>query len=285
MDKSASLTPQQKQILHDKGTETAFTGNYIDSEQRGSYLCRQCGLALFRADTQFIASCGWPSFDEHLAHNVKQLPDIDGRRIEIVCTRCAGHLGHVFTGEGYTDKNKRYCVNSVSIEYVADQTVLDTEEAILAAGCFWGVQYLLDQCDGILLTEVGYTGGEQQQPSYEDVCAKPTGHLEAVRVVFDSAKTTYQDIIRLFFEIHDFTQSNGQGPDIGSQYLSAIFYYNEQQKQIAQTVISELKDMHYNVATKLYPVTTFWQGEAYHQLYYQKNGKQPYCHVRRKIFC
>lgn len=284
MHKSASLTPNQQHILIDKGTEHAFTGLYIKTVKQGSYLCRQCGKVLFRADNQFTGTCGWPSFDDALQGTVKELPDADGRRTEIVCARCDGHLGHVFRGEGYTDKNTRHCVNSVSIEFVEDETVVDTEEAIVAAGCFWGVEHWFQQLDGVLITEVGYTGGELAEPSYEAVCRKDTGHLEALRVVYDTAKLSYTDIIKYFFEIHDFTQTDGQGPDLGPQYLSAIFYYNAEQKQQAAAIIDQLKAMDYEVATQLYPVSTFWPAEDYHQAYYANNNKTPYCHSYRKIF-
>lgn len=284
MNKEQSLTPEQWHILRDKGTEPAFSGQFIEAVEQGSYLCRQCGKTLFRADSQFTSQCGWPSFDDELQGTIKQQLDADGCRSEIVCANCNGHLGHVFTGENYTQKNLRYCVNSVSIEFVPDQHVIDTEEAIVAGGCFWGVEYLFQQLDGVLLTEVGYSGGELQYPTYRDLCGKTSGHLEVVRVVYDPRKTDYQQIIRYFFEIHDFTQVDGQGPDVGSQYLSAIFYFDEQQKTIVKQVITELVDTGYLVATGLYPVTTFWPAEKEHQAYYLAQGNTPYCHTWRKIF-
>jgi peptide methionine sulfoxide reductase msrA/msrB len=284
MNKFDSLTPEQKYVLCDKGTEPPFSGDYIEAVKHGSYLCRQCGKALFRADNQFTSQCGWPSFDDQLTDTVKQQPDADGRRTEIVCACCDGHLGHVFRGENYTAKNCRHCVNSISIEFVDDESVLDTEEAIVAGGCFWGVEYLFQQLDGVLLTEVGYCGGELDYPSYRDVCRKDTGHLEAMRIVYDKNKLGYQEVIQYFFEIHDFTQTDGQGPDLGPQYLSAIFYYNDEQKKAAQAVMKLLKDKGFTVATQLYPVSTFWPAEIEHQAYYQKQGKQPYCHSYRKIF-
>lgn len=284
MNKQASLTPFQKHILLDKGTESAFTGRYIDAVNEGSYLCRQCGKALFRADNQFSATCGWPSFDADLMNTVKRLPDADGRRTEIVCASCDGHLGHVFEGENYTDKNTRHCVNSVSIEFVHDNTVLETEEAIIAGGCFWGVEFLLKQLQGVLLTEVGYIGGELAEPTYEDVCRKTSGHIEALRVVFDPARVSYEQVLQRFFEIHDFSQADGQGPDIGPQYLSAVFYHTPEQQVVAKTVLADLRVRGFEVATQLYPVVTFWPAEDYHQDYYLKTGKQPYCHTRTVIF-
>lgn len=284
MDKLASLTPDVVHIVRDKGTERPFSGNYLEIYAKGTYLCRRCGLALFRADNQFTSSCGWPSFDDELPNAILCLPDKDGFRTEIVCKRCHGHLGHVFEGEGLTPKNLRHCVNSLAIEFVNSNEVNDTEEAILAAGCFWGVQYYLDRLDGVLKTEVGYCGGQIDNPNYKQVCTKTTGHLEAIRVVYDVNKLSYENLLKYFFEIHDPTQADGQGPDLGAQYLSAVFYFNEQQNKLAQQVIELLKAKNYDVATKLLPVSIFWPAEEYHQEYYDKNEKLPYCHTRVKRF-
>ena len=284
MDKYTSLTPEVLHILQDKGTEPAFSGRYIEAVKQGSYLCRGCGLALFRADNQFTSTCGWPSFDDEINSTVLRQPDADGRRTEILCDRCDGHLGHAFQGEGYTEKNLRHCVNSLAVEFVANETVIDSEEIILAAGCFWGVEHLLRQLDGVLKTEVGYIGGELAQPSYEAVCRHDTGHLEAVRVVYDPQQITCQQLLKYFFDIHDVEQTNGQGPDIGPQYLSGIFYYDETQHAVASEVIKQLEASGFKPAATLYSMQTFWPAEEYHQDYYMKTGKQPYCHIWAKKF-
>lgn len=285
MDKLYSLTPAARAISVDKATQRPFTGEYLDKpKQAGTYLCRRCGLALFRADNQFTSSCGWPSFDDELPGAIAREVDADGRRTEILCQRCGGHLGHAFQGEAYTAKNLRHCVNSLAIEFVADNKVLDTEEAILAAGCFWGVQYYLERLPGVLKTEVGYTGGAIAHPTYEQVCGKKTGHLEAIRVVYDRSRLSYEDLIKYFFEIHDFTQVNGQGPDLGPQYLSGIFYFNEVQKKTAESIVQQLQKSGYTLATQLKPVSMFWPAEDDHQAYYEKTGKTPYCHTYTKRF-
>lgn len=278
LDKLASLTPLQKRIICHKATEYPNTGEYNEIMTKGTYLCRRCGLALFRAASQFHSGCGWPSFDEEIAGAVKTEPDSDGRRLEILCMRCDAHLGHVFTGEHFTHKNIRHCVNSASIDFVADTHVLDTEEAIVAGGCFWGVEHFLKKLPGVLKAESGYSGGIKENPSYEQICQGNTGHYEVVRVVFDKAKIDYRQVIKRFFEIHDPTQRNGQGPDLGMQYQSAIFYYDEEQKSDAEELISLLKRRGFDVATKLLPVQTYWPAEAYHQQYYDKHQKLPYCH-------
>lgn len=284
LNKTASLTPEILHVVSDKGTEPPFSGKFLEKTQSGTYLCRVCGLPLFRADNQFTSACGWPSFDDELPHAIKRVLDADGRRTEIVCHRCEAHLGHVFTGEQHTAKNLRHCVNSLAIEFVENNTVQDTEEVILAAGCFWGVEYYFQRLPGVLKTEVGYTGGSLAKPTYQQVCSHTSGHLEAVRVIYDKAQLSYADVIKYFFETHDFTQTDGQGPDIGPQYLSAIFYYDQQQKTVAQEIIRLLQQKKYSVATQLYPVSTFWPAENYHQSYYNHKQQQPYCHTYRKIF-
>ena len=279
-DKTASLMPDARQIICHHATERPNTGAYNTLVQQGTYLCRRCGLALFRANNQFSAGCGWPSFDESLAANVKQIPDPDGLRIEIQCNRCDAHLGHVFTGEYFTTKNTRFCVNSLSLDFVHDNYVLDTDEAILAGGCFWGVDYHLSQLTGVLKVEVGYCGGTISYPTYNQVCQGNTQHYEAVRVVFDTAKTDYHAVLKRFFETHDPTQHNGQGPDVGSQYQSAVFFYNNNQRNQTDELITELTHNGYNVVTKIIPAQVFWPAENFHQQYYAKQGTEPYCHQR-----
>lgn len=282
--KADSLTPDMQNILLHKGTQAPHIGRYTMTDQQGTYLCRLCGLALFRSSDKFMSSCGWPSFDNEIEGTIKHLPDPDGRRTEIVCARCEGHLGHVFHGEALTATNKRHCVNSLSIDFIEDLEVTDTEEAIFAAGCFWGPQKLFQELEGVVKTEVGYTGGTLEYPSYDDVCRGNTGHLEAIRVVYDPNKITYQTLTKDFFNIHNPEQNNGQGPDLGHQYLSAIFYYNDTQKESALKLIAMLTHKGFDIATQLYPVVTFWPAEEYHQHYYQKHGKSPYCHVRKNRF-
>lgn len=281
--KELSLTPHVLQVIRHGATERPYTGLYNECFREGTYLCRACGAALFRSHAKFGSSCGWPSFDEALLQAVEEKPDADGYRTEIICTRCSAHLGHVFDGEGFSVKNRRFCVNSLSLDFVESSTVMDTEEALLAGGCFWGIEYLLRQQNGVLLTETGYMGGIKTYPSYHDVCTGKTKHYEAVRVLYDPSIIDYKSLLMFFFEIHDPSQINGQGPDIGSQYQSAVFYYNEMQQFIAEQLIELLKQT-IHVATKLLPVHPFWPAEEEHQHYYSKTGKEPYCHTYIKRF-
>jgi peptide methionine sulfoxide reductase msrA/msrB len=284
MLKTKSLMPAVLRVVRDKGTEYPFTGKYDKYDQAGTYLCRLCGLALFRSQTKFHSGCGWPSFDEEIKNAVREQRDEDGIRTEIICGRCGSHLGHVFQGERLTQKNLRHCVNSASLDFVPDLSVTDTEEAIFAAGCFWGVEHLFKKLPGVLKTEVGYSGGEKEHPTYEEICSGDTGHFEAIRVVYDKSKLTYEDVAKYFFEIHDPTQPDGQGPDHGEQYLSVLFYYDDAQKKLAEKLIRQLEDKNLKVATQVLPVKTFWPAEEYHQDYYAKNNKAPYCHFYTKRF-
>ncbi|MDD4514608.1 peptide-methionine (S)-S-oxide reductase MsrA [Massilibacteroides sp.] len=159
-----------------------------------------------------------------------------------------------------------------------------TATAYFASGCFWGTQYHFSKAQGVISTAVGYMGGHVDSPSYQEVKTGTTGHLETIEVVYDPSKTNYEALVRLFFETHNFTQTDGQGPDIGSQYLSAIFYRDEEQLKIAQEYIGILTSKGFVVATTLRQAETFWVGEDYHQHYYDKNGSSPYCHIYRKIF-
>ena len=284
MDKRKTLTPEILQIVQHKGTEPPHIGKYTTHEGQGTYLCRQCGLALFRSTHKFLSACGWPSFDDELPDALVRYPDADGMRTEICCGRCDAHLGHVFEGEKHTENDLRHCVNSLAIEFVGDVKIEDTEEAIYAGGCFWGVEHLLKAQDGVLITEVGYIGGHLDHPSYQAVCQGDTGHQEAVRVVFDPKRIDFAALTKCFFEIHDPTQSNGQGPDLGDQYRSVIFYLDDSQKQIAMDLITELRENGYDVKTELQEASVFWPAEDHHQNYYQKNQKSPYCHVRVERF-
>ena len=157
-------------------------------------------------------------------------------------------------------------------------------KAYFAAGCFWGVEYHFAKLDGVISAISGYMGGSMANPSYEMVCTGFSGHLEVVEITYDEDIVSYESLLKLFFEIHDFTQTNGQGPDIGSQYLSAIFYNNEDEKRISEKVIKILENKEFKVATSLYEMVPFYEAEGYHQNYYERHQKMPYCHSYKKIF-
>ena len=277
------LTSEETRVIVNKGTESPFSGKFNDHFDKGIYTCRRCGAELFESDSKFKSECGWPSFDEQIDGAVKWQLDADGVRTEILCNQCGGHLGHVFLGEGLTAKNTRYCVNSVSMDFMPPKKK-QTERAIFASGCFWGTEYHFQKVPGVISTTVGYTGGHVDNPTYKQVCTDKTGHAEAIEVVYDPSKTSYEQLAKLFFETHDFTQLNRQGPDIGTQYRSGIFYLDDKQKETAVKILGELKKKGHNVKTEITPASKFWPAEDYHQEYYGKTGKTPYRHIYRKIF-
>ena len=273
------LTPEEERVIVYKGTEAPFAGKYTDFNENGLYLCKRCGKALFESSSKFKSDCGWPSFDEQIPDAVISQKDADGMRTENLCANCGAHLGHVFKGEGYTEKNTHFCINSISMDFVKDG-----QRAIFAGGCFWGVEYYFKNAPGVISTTVGYIGGHTGKPTYEQVCTDKTGYAETIEIVYDATKTNYENMVKLFFEIHDFTQLDRQGPDVGTQYRSGIYYLNEQQKETAEKVVKILKQKGYDVKTEIKAAGIFWSAEQYHQHYYEKNGKTPYCHIRKKIF-
>ena len=307
------LTPEETAVIVDKGTERPFTGEYYEHKDSGTYTCKQCGAALYRSSDKFDSGCGWPSFDDEIPGAVKRITDADGRRTEILCAACGGHLGHVFDGEQLTDKNVRHCVNSISLAFVPEgegeaaggedaqvdaaagdaravasagdpNSSPELKKAYVAGGCFWGVEHLLQDVDGVSTVRSGYMGGTTENPAYHDVTSGETGHAETVEVVFDPSRTSFEELARLFFEIHDPTQVDRQGPDRGSQYRSAVFYADDEQKEVTEKLVGILKEKGYDVATEVTRAGAFWPAEDYHQDYYEKTGKRPYCHARQKRF-
>ncbi len=277
------LTLEEEAIILHKGTEYPGTGELLHNKASGIYVCKQCDAPLYTSKSKFESNCGWPSFDEEIEGAVQRLPDADGRRTEIICARCKGHLGHIFFNEGFTPKNTRHCVNSISMKFIPEkrQTL---HKAYFASGCFWGTEYYFQELDGVEKTTVGYMGGHLESPTYREVCSGTTGHLETVEIIYHPEKISYEELVKYFFETHNFTQKNGQGPDIGSQYHSFIFYANENEKEIAEKYIEILIKKGYQVATKLASVSIFWKAEDFHQQYYEKNGQLPYCHRYTPIF-
>lgn len=161
---------------------------------------------------------------------------------------------------------------------------MKTKDAYFAGGCFWGVEYQMEQAPGVLDAVSGYMGGMLKNPSYSQVSHENTGHVEAVRVRYDPSKISYETLARLFFEIHDPTQTDGQGPDRGDQYLSVAFYNDASEKKTLEKLVDILEKKGYKIATQIRKAVPFYPAEAYHQNYYKRKGSTPYCHVRMKRF-
>ena len=274
-----SLTDEERRVIINKGTEPPFKGEYDNFFEEGMYVCKQCGNPLYRSSDKFNSHCGWPAFDDEIQGSILRVPDADGERTEIECIKCKGHLGHVFEGEHLTSKNVRHCVNSVSIKFIP---IKEEQVIYLCGGCFWGVQYNMMKYG---FTKVGFIDGKQPSPSYEYVCLGLDSYIECVKLTYDPKQYSTEAILKHFFEIHDFTDTEGQGVDKGYQYLSHIFYTNEEQKKVSEALIKQLTDKGYKVATKVKPASMFWKAEKYHQNYFINNLMAPTCHVvNKKIF-
>ncbi|MCF6340706.1 MAG: bifunctional methionine sulfoxide reductase B/A protein [Sulfurimonas sp.] len=284
--KIKQLSDEEKHVIINKGTQRPFVGKYTNEKSNGIYTCKLCDTPLYDSSNKFDSSCGWPSFDDSIDGAVKRVLDEDERRTEIVCANCGGHLGHVFKGEGYTSKNIRHCVNSISLKLTKKLDIIDEKlsRAYFAGGCFWGVEYYLEKLDGVKEVHSGFMGGHVKNPSYYEVIRTNTGHLEAVEVIYDSSKISYKRIVKTFFEIHDPTQTNGQGPDIGNQYLSAVFTDNQSEKDTIQSLMEDLYENGFDVATKILKQDEFYKADEDHQNYYNKKGTLPYCHGYIKRF-
>lgn len=276
-----ALTPFERHIIVDKGTEAPFSGQYNQFKEEGTYYCRRCNEPLYSYDAKFDAHCGWPAFDRMLPFAVESQLDNDGERTEILCATCHAHLGHLFVGEQFTPENQRHCVNSASLHFQEGDPVA---AAYFAAGCFWGVEYLFGALKGLQGVTSGYSGGTLANPTYQDLLGGQSGHLETIEVLYNPQAISYEALAKYFFEIHDPTQQDGQGPDIGEQYKSVIFYRNRHQFDTALRLIETLAAKGYAIATELRPAAPFYPAEPYHQNYYRVRKTLPYCHSYTKRF-
>ena len=271
-DYFSHLSSEEKHILKDKGTEAPFSGEYDDFFQAGIFVCRACENPLYESNSKFNSGCGWPSFDEGMKGSIKKYKDLSGGRVrtEICCAKCDGHLGHVFEGEQITTKNTRHCVNSLSIKFVPHSNL---EIVTFGSGCFWSVEKYFKSVKGVYMVQVGYMGGDTLNPTYNDICRGDTKHAEVLQISFNPEIVAYKDLLKIFWLNHNPTTLNRQGPDMGTQYRSVIFYYSELQKRQAEQSKQEAQtNFTAPIVTQIVASSIFYRAEEYHQDYLGKNN-------------
>jgi peptide methionine sulfoxide reductase msrA/msrB len=270
-----ALSPEQYFIARQKGTERPYTGAYCKSYEPGQYACICCGSLLFDSHEKFNSLSGWPSFTQPMNKAaIKYVVDNSHgmKRVEVLCNVCDGHLGHVFP-DGPEPGGLRYCVNSESIKRIDEKKALAT----LGGGCFWCIEAIMQQLKGVEEVESGYSGGKIMNPTYKEVSSAKTGHAEVVRVKFDPDVISYRELLEVFFAMHNPTLID-PADSTHPQYRSVIFYYNEQQKEEAENLISELQPrLEKPVLTQALPFRAFFKAEDHHQNYYQSDPQKGYC--------
>ncbi len=315
------LSPLQYEVTQHEGTERAFQNEYWNNKAPGIYVDVVTGEPLFSSLDKYDSGTGWPSFTRPIdGGSVKTKTDqkLFMERTEVRSSKGDSHLGHVFD-DGPGPDGKRFCMNSASMKFIPlekmeaegygqylklfgaagaaastgakagssagkPEAKATLETATLAGGCFWGMEEILRKIPGVVKTEVGYTGGDLKNATYNDVHKGTTGHAEAVEIVFDPKKLTFEELLGYFFRMHNPTTKNQQGNDVGSQYRSAIFYHSEAQRETAEKVkkqVSETGKWRHPIVTEIVPAKEFWSAEEYHQKYLEKNPGGYTCHFLR----
>lgn len=283
---ASKLSPEAYKITQQSDTEPAFCGTLLDNKKDGVYCCVVCGLPLYSSEDKFDSGTGWPSFDRAVDpdHIEKAVDTSFGLvRTKLSCARCGAHLGHVFN-DGPTETKQRYCLNSASLTFhesgdalPAESRPVATEVAYFAGGCFWGLEHYFEMGPGVLDVVSGYMQGDDVDPDKDGVHPRQAGHAETVKVTYDPSRISYERLLEAFFTMHDPTQLNRQGPDIGLEYRSGIWYANDAQQRAAQAHIEKLASSDRfgskPIVTQLEPAKTFFVAKDFHQDFIVRTGR------------